>query len=186
MNVILIGHRATGKSSVGKALAEKLQVSFHDTDDLVEAASGRSIREMVAKEGWSCFRKTEKKIISELVNLPEGIIATGGGAVMDKENEAVLKKIGAVVWLNADVETIVERIQNDAQSFEKRPVLCGRDVLQETEAILKERTPVYSRLADVSINTAGKTVAGIVNEIYRFLKENDIIVRKGSACREIP
>jgi len=172
MTVVLIGHRATGKSSVGKALAEKLQVSFYDTDDLIETASGCSIREIVEKEGWPCFRNMEKKMIGKLADLPEAVIATGGGAVMDRENEAVLKKIGVIVWLNADVETIVERIQNDLNSFEKRPVLSGQDVLEETEAILKERKPVYSRLADYSIHTEGKTVVEIVNEIYRFLKTN--------------
>ena len=179
MNIILIGYRGTGKSSVGKGLAEKLQLPFYDTDDLVEAAGGHSIREIVAESGWPFFRELEKKVVRELAGRPEGVVATGGGAVMDKGNADILKKMGTLIWLVADAETIAERILNDSHSSEKRPALTAKDVCRETEDILKERTPVYSRLADFSVDTEGKCVDEIVSEIYQFLKENDNIVRKG-------
>jgi shikimate kinase len=186
MNIILIGYRGTGKSSVGRGLAERLQRPFYDTDDLVEAADGRSIREVVAERGWPFFRQMEKKIIHDLAGRPEGVVATGGGAVMDEGNADTLKKTGILIWLVADAETIVERIHSDSRSPEKRPALTDKDALRETEDILKKRTPVYRRLADFSVDTEGKSVTDIANEICRFLKETNRVVMKGETCREIP
>ena len=169
MNIILIGYRGTGKSSVGKKLAEKLQVPFYDTDDLIEAAAGRSIGEVVAESGWACFREMEKEVIRKLVFHRGGVIATGGGAVMDDENAENLKRTGTLVWLEADVETIVRRIQGDLQNREQRPLFSADGLFHETTGMLEKRTPVYARLADFSINTATMGMDEVVNEIFRFL-----------------
>jgi shikimate kinase len=171
MNIILIGYRGTGKTSVGKRLSEKLRAAFCDTDELIEAAAGRSIREMVEEGGWSFFREREKKIIRDVAAMQGTVIATGGGAVMDEENAEVLKNQGILIWLNADVETIVQRIQNDSQSNGKRPFFSGNDLLQETVDVLEKRMPVYRRLADLSVNTANKGIDEIVDEICQFIEK---------------
>jgi len=171
MNIILIGYRATGKTSVGKRLSEKLRATFYDTDDLIEAASVRSIREMVVENGWVYFREREKEIIRDVAAMQGRVIATGGGAVMDEENAELLKNHGILIWLDADVETIVQRIQNDSRSDEKRPFLSGNDLLQETIDILEQRAPVYRRLADFSVNTTNKGIDEIVDEICQFINK---------------
>ncbi len=170
MNIVLIGYRGTGKSSIGKRLARKLKAPFYDTDDLVEAAAGRSIGDIVAEEGWACFRRMEKEIIREMAVMDKGVVATGGGAVMDEENVRILKHNGIVIWLDADVETIIKRIHADSQNREKRPPLSDDDLYKETVDLLEKRLPVYKSLADFSVNTAGMDIDKIVDEICQFLK----------------
>jgi shikimate kinase len=171
VHIILIGYRGTGKTVVGERLAEKLRLPFCDTDACIEEATGRTIQEMVEESGWVYFREREREIVRELRVMQRSIIATGGGAVMDKENADILKKHGVLIWLSADVGTIVERIQSDAKSRERRPSLSHDDIFMETADVLNKRIPVYSRLADLSINTAGKKVDDIVDVICQFLKK---------------
>jgi shikimate kinase len=179
MSVILIGYRGTGKSSVGKRLAERLRMPFYDTDDLVEAAAGRSIGEIVAEGGWVCFREREKEVIRKLARRQKGVVATGGGAVMDEENADVLKQNGTLIWLEADVETIVQRIRDDSQSREKRPSLLGNELFQETLLMLEQRVPAYRRLAEFSVNTTLMGIDDVVNEIYRFLQITEVSGKDG-------
>jgi len=186
VHVILIGYRGTGKSAVGKRLAEKLQMPFYDTDELIEAATGRSIKEIVAENGWAYFREKERETVQGLAVLHRSVIATGGGVVMDEGNAAILKKHGVLIWLNADVNTIVERIQDDLNSDKRRPSFSQEDIMKETEDVLKKRIPVYSRLADYSIDTAKKNVDEIVDSICQFLRGTDRFGKKESACQEVP
>lgn len=169
MMIVLIGYRGTGKSSVGKRLALRLQAPFYDTDDLIEVAVGRSIREIVAEAGWDGFRTREKKVIQELSARKKAVVATGGGAVMDEENAKILKNSGIVIWLYADVKTILQRIARDSTSGEKRPSLSGEDISRETAAILQKRTSVYKSLADFTVYTDEKRIDDIVDEICQFL-----------------
>jgi len=169
MNVILIGYRCTGKSSVGERLSQVLHLPFYDTDTLIEKLTGKTIREMVDERGWESFRKKEKEIIKSLTTTDESIIATGGGAVMDQENVNILKKNGVLIWLTADIDTIIQRMQDDANSIKQRPPLFHDDFLQETKSMLEERIPVYSRLADFSIDTTGKGIDEIALQICQFL-----------------
>jgi shikimate kinase len=185
MHVILIGYRGTGKSAVGKRLAEKLKMPFYDTDELIERGVARSIREMVAEEGWPYFRKREGEIIRELAVLREGVVATGGGAVLDQGNCGILKEQGLLIWLTADVMTMVERIRDDVTSEGRRPSLL-HDTLRETEDALRQRLPIYRGLADLSIDTTGKSIDEIVETACRFLYETGRFVRKESTCQEVP
>ena len=175
MKIVLIGYRGTGKSFVGKRLARKLKVPFYDTDDLIEATAGRSIGDIVSEESWACFRRMEKEIIQEVASRNKGVVASGGGAVMDEENAGILKKYGTLIWLDANVETIIQRIYTDSQNRKKRPPLSNDDLYRETADLLEKRLPVYRGLADFSVNTAGKGVDEIVDEIYQFLKTKEKI-----------
>jgi shikimate kinase len=186
VHIILIGYRGTGKSAVGKRLAEKLQMPFYDTDELIETATGRSIKEMVAENGWAYFRERERQIVRELTAFQRSIIATGGGVVMDEGNAAILKKHGVLIWLSADVKTIVERIQSDGSSSKRRPPFSQEGIMKETEDVLKKRIPVYSLLADYSIDTINNNIDEIVNSICQFLSRTDRFGKKESTCQEVP
>jgi shikimate kinase len=186
VHIVLIGYRGTGKSAVGKMLADKLRLPFYDTDELVERETGMSIRDMVAKKGWAYFRKRERGIIRKLARLQRGVIATGGGAVMDEGNCGILKKHGLLIWLRADVMTMVERMRNDAASEQRRPSFFDDDIFRETEDVLKERLPVYGRLSDFSLDTKGKNIDEVVNAVCEFLTMTGRFVSKESTCQEIP
>ena len=186
MHIILIGYRGTGKSAVGKRLAEKLQMPFYDTDELIETATGRTIKEMVAENGWVYFRERERETVQGLAVLHRSVIATGGGVVMDEGNAAILKKHGVLIWLGADVKTIVGRIQSDGNSSKRRPPFSQEGIMKETEDVLKKRIPVYSLLADYSIDTTNNNIDEIVDSICQFLSRTDRFGKKESTCQEVP
>ena len=165
MNVVLIGYRGTGKSVVGKTLSKRLGKPFYDADGYIEERTGRTISDMVASEGWPFFRAREKEAIRELSDKENCVIATGGGAVMDKDNVACLREKGFFVLLKADIDTMIQRIQGDEVSSQQRPDLLGGNIYEETEALLKQRMPVYEDVADLSIDTSNLTVDEVVERI---------------------
>lgn len=180
-NIILIGYRGSGKTSVGRELAGRLKRPFHDTDVLVEAREGRTIRAMVDHEGWAFFREREKAAIFSLSALGRCIVATGGGAVLDPENARVLKSIGWIVLLTAEEEALVRRMRTDPASREQRPSFSGKDstepseqdMLRETKEILTQRMPIYRHLADLVIDTTSASPAEIADEILRHFSCED-------------
>jgi shikimate kinase len=151
MNLILIGYRAAGKTTVGRLLARRLGWSFLDTDELIEARDGRTIARMVEQEGWDHFRRLEKEVVAEVSALSRQVIATGGGAVLDPDNVAALRARGRVVWLETDVDTIRRRLIGD----DGRPSLTGEGTVNEAARILAERRPAYDRAAHWRLDTAG-------------------------------
>jgi shikimate kinase len=180
MNIILIGYRCTGKTSVGRKISERFQIPFYDTDELVKKHIGRTIREIVEEEGWESFRKEEKAIIRWLSSLTDAVISAGGGAVMDPENREALKGNGLFLWLTADVRTIVERMRNDTAGGEQRPPLSSEGMERETSEILQKRTPIYRQLAHFIIDTSGKQIDAIADEVYSLLaRQNPPLGWKG-------
>ncbi|NQU03036.1 MAG: shikimate kinase [Syntrophaceae bacterium] len=170
-NIILIGYRCTGKTSVGKKLSERLGLPFFDTDDLIVERAGMSIREIVEKGGWDLFRKKEKEAIKGLSSMQESIIATGGGVFDDHENREYLKRNSLFVWLTAGVKTIMERMLADQNSGSRRPSLSHNDLETETSMILKKRESAYRELADFTIDTSERNIDLIADEICNFLKK---------------
>ncbi len=168
-NVVLIGYRCTGKTSVGKKLSEKLRRPFVDTDDLIVDQAGMTVEQIVKEGGWPLFRGWEKDIIQK-ISLSEGIIiATGGGAMEDRDNRAAMMKKGLFVWLTADPETIISRMRYDRNSETQRPSLSECDLNTEVIMTIEKRAPVYRELAHLTIDTAEKGVDSIVDEICGFL-----------------
>jgi shikimate kinase len=169
MNIVLIGYRCTGKTSVGRRMSERLHIPFYDTDELIKEHTGKTIKEIVDHGGWEAFRTEEKAIIRGLPSSEYAVISVGGGAVMDAENREALKRSGLFFWLTADVGTIVERMKDDRTGDERRPPLSSSGLEREISEILMQRTPTYRQLADFTIDTTGKEIEAIADEVSDLL-----------------
>lgn len=165
--IILTGYRACGKSSVGRVLAEHLNVGFLDMDEVLVARYGE-ISELVRERGWDYFRAREKELLEELVASREVVVSTGGGAVLHQEVWRRLKESGLVVWLTADLETIARRLEADAGSDRQRPSLTGGDIKAEAAKVLAEREPLYRAGSHLTIDST-RPLADVVAEIEKTL-----------------
>lgn len=174
MKIILIGYRASGKSTVGRLLAGKLGIPFLDTDRLIEETAGRTIAEMVAEEGWSAFRTKETDAIASLEDKQFGVVATGGGAILSDRNTAMLRRMGPVIYLKTPLADLIERLRRSEEK-QGRPSLTGGNPAGEAEAVLKDRLPLYEKAADFAMDTDGKNVVRVSDEIYQYLLETGIV-----------
>ena len=170
MNFILIGYRASGKTSVGRKLAGLLQRPFYDTDALIRQQTGRTVKEIVSSAGWPAFRQAEKTVIAGLAGQDGAVIALGGGAVLDPANAAILKPLGFFIWLKAGKETIQERLRGDGLNAEQRPSLLPPGNGDDGE-ILRQRTPVYEALADLIVDTSGKSIEAVTEGVLARVKK---------------
>ncbi len=166
MNVVLIGYRGTGKSTVGKLVAARLDRVLVSTDAEIVKLVGQSIPEIVEQHGWEYFRDLETKICQDLAGRNGVVIDTGGGAILRSQNIEGLKRTGKLFWLTAPVETIAKRIGADTQ----RPSLTGtKSFIDEIQDVLRERTPKYQAAADYIIETDGKSTTQVADEILARL-----------------
>ncbi|MEW6185130.1 MAG: shikimate kinase [Thermodesulfobacteriota bacterium] len=172
-NIILIGYRCTGKTSVGRKLAEFLDLPFYDTDQMIADRIGKTIKTWVEEKGWASFREEEKKVIQELSFGAPGIVSLGGGAVMDPENQTTIRQAGRVIWLKAEVQTILERMKSDPNNQDNRPALSEMDRENEAREILAQRTPFYEQTADWILETDGKTIEVLVSELTALFQEHN-------------
>ena len=169
--VILTGYRATGKSSIGKILADLLGFGFIDTDEAIEKRQGETIAEMVGRGGWDLFRRKEENMLLDLAPSKNKVIATGGGSVMHEKAWTKLRKSALVVWLTADVKTICRRLAADSDADDQRPPLTEMGTMNEIAMVLSERQPLYEKSSDITIHTEGKNpeeaAEAILNELKR-------------------
>jgi shikimate kinase len=167
MNVVLIGYRGTGKTTVGKILADRLGRELISTDAAVVERAGLPIPDIVARHGWEHFRDLESQVCRELSARDGLVLDTGGGAILRPENVACLKSAGCLFWLTAEVQTIASRISGDTQ----RPSLTGtKSFTDEIEEVLRERLPKYAAAADVRIATDHRTPSEIAEAILSKLE----------------
>ena len=166
MNIVLIGYRGTGKSTVGKILGQRLQRTVISTDAEIVKEAGQSIPEIVEKFGWDHFRELETQICRTLKDHKDLVIDTGGGLILKEDNVKILKAKGTFFWLTAEVATIVSRISGDTQ----RPSLSGtKSFVEEIEDILKERRPKYQAAADHVIPTDQASPQQIADSILSLI-----------------
>ena len=166
MNIVLVGYRGTGKSTVGRLLAARLGRELVSTDAVIVKRAQRTIPEIVAQEGWEYFRDLESGICRELAVRDQLVIDTGGGAILRAQNVEALKKNSTVVWLTASVETIAKRIGGDSQ----RPSLTGTNsFVDEIQDVLRERTPKYQAAADHSIATDDQSINQLVETLLTLV-----------------
>jgi shikimate kinase len=169
MNVVLIGYRGCGKTTVGRLLAERNDAAFIDTDELIVHQSGRSIAEIFASDGEPHFRKLEEAAIKLATESKNRVLSVGGGAVESNRNQSTLRNYGTVIWLQANADSLWKRISSDAQSLEQRPDLASGG-LEEVRQILERRTPIYAKLAHLAISTTDRHPKAIVEDIEAWLE----------------
>jgi shikimate kinase len=159
-NIALIGFMGTGKSSVGRLLAESLHFEFVDTDDLIEAHAGKTIAEIFAQDGEPAFRELEKQTVAELVKRSKFIIATGGGLGASQPNLDSLKTHSLVVCLWSSPEKIWQRVRHQHH----RPLLADPDPLSKIKTLLAAREPFYKQ-ADVMMNTDSRSIKAVAQQV---------------------
>ena len=161
MILVLIGYRGTGKSAVGRIVAARLRMPAIGMDAEITKRAGMPITEIVEKFGWQRFRDMESELTLELSGRENIVVDTGGGVIERPENVEALKKNARIFWLKASVETIVARIQGCSE----RPSLTGKSFTDEVAEVLARREPKYQEAATYQIDTDGRTLEEIADEI---------------------
>lgn len=160
-NIFLVGPMGAGKSAVGRYLARTLHLSFVDSDDEIESRTGVDIPFIFEKEGETGFRKREAAVIDDLSKMDGVVLATGGGAVIDVDSRSRLGGRGFVVYLATSVDQQVARTQRGRE----RPLLENGDPRETLEALLASRDPLYREIADIVVETDGRKVRSVADEI---------------------
>ena len=160
VNLALIGFMGTGKTSVGRLLAEQLRFEFLDTDELIQSRTGRTINDIFAQDGEPAFRELERQVVDELATRQQTVISTGGGLPTQPENLTKLKQHALVVCLWTAPEKIWERVKNQSH----RPLLHAADPQQKIRDLLAARAPFY-READVLVNTDQRSAREVAQQI---------------------
>ncbi len=159
-NIALCGFMGTGKSSVGRLVAEQLHYAFLDTDTVIEARAGKPIAQIFTEQGEAVFRELEQRIVKELVLRDRTVIATGGGLIVNPQNFASLKQHAFIVCLWASPETIWSRVKTQNH----RPLLKETDPLEKIRSLLAERTPSYKQ-SDVLLNTEIRSPREVAQQV---------------------
>jgi len=157
--LVFVGAPGSGKTTIGKQLAEKLSVEFIDVDNEIEMDEKTTISEIFVKKGEAYFRQLERAKISELLNSFDGVLSLGGGSVLDESTRQALA-IAPVVWLKVSSGDASSRVGLGLS----RPVLMG-NVRSTLVKLLEERTPLYEEVADWEIDTSGKSIEQVVQEV---------------------
>lgn len=166
--IVLVGLMGSGKTTVGKRIAQELGYSFVDSDDVVASAAGKSVREIFAQDGEATFRKHESDAIRAVLTNGTALVvlATGGGAVISTENRALISEEAShVVWLDASVEDLVVRTKSGAA----RPLLDG-DAAATLQSLSSQRSAWYDEVATVRIDTRGKPVTKVCSAVLEAIR----------------
>ncbi|HHR6080026.1 TPA: shikimate kinase AroL [Providencia alcalifaciens] len=158
----IIGPRGSGKTTIGKKLAEKTGYQFIDTDKLIFEHAGMSIADIVQQQGWDYFRQLESQILAS-IEPQKAIISTGGGIILAPENQQVMRDNGMVIYLRSTPETLAQRLAAEPQA-EQRPSLTGKSLLEEIEEVMVQRDPIYLSTAHHVID-ANQSIDAIINQI---------------------
>jgi shikimate kinase len=165
-NIVLIGYRAVGKSTVGAAVARRLGRPLIDFDAIVAHEAGESIPDLVRREGWPAFRRLEKAVVQRYASQEGLVLATGGGVVLDAENVSLLKATGKLIWLKATPATVKARLSRDGQETAARPGLTAKGTLDEVDEVLAEREPLYEAAATATLNVDVEPAAAVAQRIF--------------------
>lgn len=165
--IALVGLMGVGKSSIGKRLAQVLDLPFRDADEEIERAAGRSISEIFADRGEAEFRAGERRVISRLLEEPPHILATGGGAFIQPETRELIKAGAISVWLRADLAVLARRISRK----DTRPLVAGKDPLAVLRAQVETRYPIYAE-ADVTVETGETSHAVSLDMVLQALRRH--------------
>jgi shikimate kinase len=162
VNIVLTGFMGTGKSTVGRRVAEILKIPFFDVDETIKRQTGRSIAELFQMKGEDAFRALESATIQELSVQKSAVIATGGGSLMNPQNRDFLQRNGVLVCLSARTGTLLERLKDDLT----RPLLAGENMQQRIDRLMQERQAIYA-MCPVQVATDDKTIAQVAEEVIQ-------------------
>ena len=165
-NIYIIGFMGTGKTSVGKILAQSLNMDFLDLDNVIEAKESAKITNIFAQKGEPYFRKVEKEVLKEAAQKENLIVACGGGIVIDEDNVNLMKKTGKIICLAAKAETILDR----TKGYAHRPLLNVSDPKVKIEELLNLRAPFYAK-ADYMIDTSNLSIEEVVSKILEIVQK---------------
>lgn len=164
-NIVLIGLMGSGKTTVGKLIAEKLKFNFIDTDELIEKQENKKISDIFAENGEEYFRKVEQDIVKTIAGQENQVISTGGGIVKNIQNIQNLKENGVLFYLSASSSVLYERLKSEKAN---RPLLKTENLLETISNLLNEREEKY-KMADFIINTEDKSPKDISEEIIALI-----------------
>ena len=165
--IALVGLMGVGKSSVGRRLANALELPFRDADAEVETAAGRSISDIFTDLGEAAFREGERRVMARLLDQPPHVLATGGGAFMTPDTRALIKSKAISVWLKADLEVLARRVSRK----DTRPLLAGKDPLDVLRAQAEARYPAYAE-ADLIVETGDAAHHVTVEQVIAALSQH--------------
>lgn len=169
-NLVFIGFRGAGKTTLASALAEQLQRPILSTDVLIEQAAGQAISEYVPLYGWPAFRALERSVIHELAGIHHTIIDCGGGVVEQTDVMAVLCALGTIVWVDAEPDDIYRRLANSSG----RPLLSTDDLRSDIDLHYTRRKPLYARYSNVYVNTSQNTVSECRAQILNGIQTDSL------------
>jgi shikimate kinase len=165
-NIILVGPMGSGKSAVGRLLAQRLGLTLVDSDAEIEARTGVDISYIFEREGEAGFRVREAEVIDEITQRAGLLVATGGGAVLDPHTRERLRDRGCVVYLRTSVDQQLARTRRNSL----RPLLMNPDPRGTLERLMQQRAALYEEVADITVDTDGRKVSAVVGEILRQLE----------------
>lgn len=169
--IALVGLPGSGKSTVGRQLARRLQVSFLDSDHVIEAQIGCPIREYFEREGEERFRDVEQQVIDELTQRADGVISTGGGAVLREANRSHLHGRCKTIYLHSTLDEIFRRLRHD----QNRPLLQVANPLEKLKQLYTKRDPLYREVAHFVVQTGRPSVVTLVNMIVSQLEMAGVV-----------
>ncbi len=168
--VTLIGYRGTGKSTLAPMLARALGWTHVDSDIVIETTTGRTIAEIFADSGEPAFRRMERETIADLLKNTQQVLSVGGGAILNADTRKQLRQAGPVVWLTAEIDTILKRINNDQMTQQRRPNLTQHaSQRDEITAVLSARSELYEEAATFVVPTDRREPAAICDAILNEL-----------------
>ncbi|MDX8410286.1 MAG: shikimate kinase [Mariprofundaceae bacterium] len=167
MRVTLVGPMGAGKSTLGQALARRLDLTFVDLDEEIVSQAGMSIPDIFAQLGEDAFRRDETRCLNKIIGT-ENVLATGGGVVLLASNRKRLRQHAPVIWLDSPPEVLAQRIADDAN----RPLLTGVDPLIKARQLDADRRPLYAECADLHVRTDQLDVEQTVECICSYLSES--------------
>lgn len=166
-NVFLVGPMGAGKTTVGKFLAQRLNLHFHDSDDEIERNTGASLSWIFDIEGLEGYRNREMKALDHLSKLKNVVVSTGGGCVETPEVREFLKQRGIVVYMEVSLETQLRRLKHD----KRRPLLQGDDREDVLIKLWEKREPYYEEIADFTVITDKRSIQDVCEEILNWLNK---------------
>ena len=175
-NLVLIGMPGSGKTSVGRLLAARLDRPFADTDEMVEAETGMRIADLIVERGERAFREVESAQVRRVAALRGQVVAVGGGAVVDPSSATQLRGTGDLVLLDAEPAQLADRLQGEGAVA--RPLLAGDDLVARLDELRRRRADAYARAATVAVETGGATPDEVADLVLEWAAAKPGLLRR--------